>query len=283
MNSLGIDIGGSSIKLAARRDGQTVWTRRSRPYDRPRLDELVEALREAVGEDSAEVEAVGLCVPGMLDHANRCVDLSVHLPCLVGEPLDALLAATIIPNLPQAILLTDAEAAARDIYTARNLSGRLLLIVLGTGVGAAVRDDGGPLHVDGDSPGHFGQMDVSVAGEESIGPDGGQGSLEGYIGAKALRRRYGDDFFAGLSKLSLTDPPLLALARAIRIGHAIYRPHHVCLAGGVGNVLAPLLVKLQEAINIHLTCIARPNWTLTSGDTDFHAAIGAAKAVEMQI
>ena len=83
-----------------------------------------------------------------------------------------------------------------------------------------------------------------------------------------------------MSKLTMADAPMRALARAIRIGHAIYRPHHVCLAGGIGNALAPLLVELQTAISLNLTCIARPNWTLTSGDSDFHAAIGAAKAAE---
>ena len=89
------------------------------------------------------------------------------------------------------LVANDSNAAAWDIYTARQLTGRLLVIVLGTGVGMSVMDAGGPLAVDGESPGHIGQMDVSVEGHPVIGPDGGAGSLEGYVGAAALAERYG--------------------------------------------------------------------------------------------
>ncbi|MBV9490447.1 MAG: MFS transporter, partial [Verrucomicrobia bacterium] len=61
-------------------------------------------------------------------------------------------------------------------------------LALGTGVGAAVLDDGVPLRVDGDSPGHLGQIDVSLDDRAPIGPDGGAGSLEGYLGVPAIRR-----------------------------------------------------------------------------------------------
>jgi hypothetical protein len=154
------------------------------------------------------------------------------------------------------------------------MSGRLLLLVLGAGVGACVWDEIGPLQVDGESPGHFGQLDVSLSNAPVIGPDGGAGSLEGYIGAAALKREYGEDF---IRRLDADSPPFRALALAIRIGHAIYRPHHVCLAGGVGNALRPLLPALREAVDKDLTAIARRDWMLSCGEHDFHAAIGAAK------
>ena len=281
INTLGIDIGGGSIKLAGRRDGRTVWTRRSGFYDRPTRGGLVDVLREAVGEDGKNLTAIGLCAPGMLARAKRCVGVSVNLPSLVGESLDALLVDAIGSNLPRAVLTTDTEAAAFDLYTGRSLSGRMLLLALGTGVGAAVWDTAGPLRVDGESPGHFGQMDVSVTGETVIGPDGGQGGLEGYIGTAALRKRYGDGFMQMLATLSLEDPALLALVRAVRIGHAIYRPDHVCLAGGIGNALSSRLRELQESINLNLTSVARMDWTLSCGDHDFHAANGAAKMAEV--
>lgn len=278
--TLGIDIGGSSIKLALRSDGRTVWTRRSRGYDRPGCAALVEVLRDALGHNPTGIERIGLCVPGLLDRANRCVTLSVNLPSLVGVSLDALLADALSYEVPKVALLSDAEAAALDLYSTRRLSGRLLLLALGTGVGAAVWDAAGPLHVDGESPGHFGQMDVSIGDKPVIGPDGGGGSLEGYLGAAALRQRYGDRFMEVLSTLHVDEPPLLALARAIRIGHAIYRPDHVCLAGGIGNALGPRIKALQASINLNLTRVAKVDWTLTTGNHGFHAAIGAAKAAE---
>jgi len=241
---------------------------------------LVDVLREEVGEDGKSLTAIGLCAPGMLDRARRCVGTSVNLPSLVEESLDGLLADAMGAGLPRAVLITDTEAAALDVYTSRALSGRLLLLALGTGVGAAVWDTAGALHVDGESPGHFGQMDVSIHGEAVIGPDGGQGGLEGYIGTAALRKRYGDDFAGMLAILSIKEPALLALVRAIRIGHAIYRPDHVCLAGGIGRALNTRLRELQESIDLNLTSVAKPGWTLSCGDNEFHAAIGAARAAE---
>jgi predicted NBD/HSP70 family sugar kinase len=222
-------------------------------------------------------DAVGICVPGLMDPQRRAVSLSVNVPGLVDWPLDDLLRQGIGPSLPAAVILPDSGAAAYDIYTSRHLTGRLLVLVLGTGVGAAVMDPGGLLRVDGDSPGHLGQVDVSLEGQPIIGPDGGAGSLEGYIGAAALRNRYGENFAAVLPTLNISAPPLRALARIIRISHALYRPHDICLAGGIGNALRPHLPLIRELIDTDLTRIARQGWTLTCGDHDHHAALGIAK------
>jgi predicted NBD/HSP70 family sugar kinase len=139
-----------------------------------------------------------------------------------------------------------------------------------------VLDEGAPLHVEGASPGHIGQIDVSLDENPPIGPDGGSGSLEAYIGAAALSENYGSprEFIA---TATIDAAPLRALARAIRICHAIYRPHHIILAGGIGIALKPLIPQLKSMIDRHLTNIARENWTLTPADHDFHAALGAAR------
>jgi hypothetical protein len=67
------------------------------------------------------------------------------------------------------------------------------------------------------------------------------------------------------------------LVRAIRIAHAMFRPHHVCLAGGVGIRLGRIVPDLRAVIADHLTHIARPEWTFSVGNSDFHAAQGAAR------
>jgi predicted NBD/HSP70 family sugar kinase len=196
---------------------------------------------------------------------------------LVGVPLDELVARALGNGLGEIWPVSDAVAAAYDIWLTRNLKGRLLVLALGTGIGAAVLDDGVPLKVDGDSPGHLGQMDVSIEGAPVIGPDGGAGSLEGYLGLPALRKKYGEQIAATLKKLSGDEPELLALARAIRIAHAIYCPHHVVLAGGIGTRLEHVMTKLRERVDKDLTRIARPGWSLSVAEHDFHSAAGAAK------
>jgi len=277
MKYLGIDIGGTSVKLAAVDQGRVLWSGQSAPYTRPDTQQLIQAIRYAAAGRTASADGVGLCAPGLLDETKRAVALSVNVPGLNGINLDALIFAALGTGLGQVTVVLDSIATAYDIWSQRHLAGRMLSLAIGTGIGAAVLDDGKPLHVDGESPGHFGQLDVSIAGHDVVGPDGGAGSLEGYFGAPALIKRFGGNLDSVLPTLRGDEAPFHALARAIRIAHAIYRPHHVVLAGGIGIRLAHALPKLRQLIETHLTNIARPAWILSTGDSDFHAAVGAAK------
>ncbi|HSZ58131.1 MAG TPA: ROK family protein [Tepidisphaeraceae bacterium] len=272
--ALGIDIGGTTVKAAAVRDAQVVWAARSRPYARPDAAGLIRAMGDATSRLDGKAQYVGLCVPGLLDERRERITYSANVPGLHEISLHELVRRALGAKAPAPVVVNDATATAFDIFSTRRLAGRLLVLALGGGVGAAVLDDGKPLHVEGDSAGHLGQIDVSIGDDPPIAPDGGRGGLEGYLGAAALAARYGDD---PASKISPADPAFLALARAIRICHAIYRPRHVCLAGGTGIRLGRLLAGLRDAVATQLTSVARADWTLSCGDSDFHAAAGAAR------
>ncbi len=274
MISLGIDIGGSSVKAAALRDGDLLWTGKSALYDRPRFDQLAAAVADASTDLTESVDAIGLCIPGLLDENRERVLASANLPSLENQLFADLLGNRLGFSDLRAVVVNDANAAAHDLFCTTRPRGRLLVIAIGTGVGAAVLDEGRPLRVDGDSPGHIGQIDISLEGEDRIAPDGGRGGLEAYLRATALRCEYGED---PASKIRAGHPAFRALARTIRICHALYRPHHIILAGGVGIRLARLLPELREAIERDLTRLARPGWTLSTGNSDFHSAIGAAR------
>jgi predicted NBD/HSP70 family sugar kinase len=276
--SLGIDIGGSSIKVARLVDGQIVETLKSESFSRPKTEEIVAALRAVLKIDNvSKIDAVGVCCPGLLDRARRTITLCVNVPGLVGTPLDEIVGWALGPGLPESAIISDAGAVAYDVYESRGLSGRLWCLALGTGVGASVLDEGGKfVHVSGESPGHIGQVDVTLEDVTPvpIGPDGGAGSLEAYIGAAALREAYGEHW---MREIDEGDPPIRALVRAIRIAHAIYRPQHVCLTGGVGIRLKGLLAEIKERVDTNLTRVAREGWDLLVGESDYHAARGAAR------
>ncbi|MCS7034432.1 MAG: ROK family protein, partial [Phycisphaerae bacterium] len=272
----GIDIGGTSAKLALIEDGREPWTAQSPFYSRPDTAQLVAALQSAAASMPGMPERAGICVPGLLDQEKRMITLSVNVPGLMGVGLDEIVRRALGPGVPPPRIVNDAVATATDVIAARRLRGRVVSIALGTGVGMGVLDDGVPLMIEGASPGHIGQVDVSIAGHECIGPDGGRGSLEGYIGVPALVARYGStERF--LSSATVEEVPIQALVRAIRIIHAIYRPHHVVLAGGIGWRLARLARELKAACDHQLTRVARPDWQLHFGLHDFHAALGAAR------
>ena len=279
MTSLGIDVGGSSVKLAlVDESGQTLWQTQSETYAQPTREQLAAVIRKAVGGRFEAGGAVGICVPGTRDLVKRTVIQSVNLPALNGLGLDALVAEAIGVRPSRIEIMTDANATGVDVYLTNHLSGRLCSLALGTGIGASVIDEGGvPLCVDGESPGHIGQVDVSIEGEPVIGPDGGAGSLEGYLGAPAIVKRYGPDMAKNLANFGPSDPPMKALARAIRVCHAMYCPHHVALTGGIGIRMKHLLPTIRQMVEKDLTRIAQPGWTLTCGTDEFHAAKGAAK------
>lgn len=279
MIALGVDIGGTSVKAAARGADGSWRMAQSAPYRAPDLDTLRGAIAsclEALDADSGTAAPTGLCLPGLRDPATGRVTRSVNIPALVGiHPTELIARAPVL-------VLPDARAAAFDVFAAEHLTGRLAALSLGTGVGLSVLDDGVPLLVSGESPGHFGQIDVSIgaARDAPIGPDGGRGGLEGYIGLPALSARFGARLPEALAP---DDPALLALARAVRILHAIYRPDHVRLLGGVGLWLRDAAPTLAGEISDALTAVARPEWTLGFARDAFHAARGAARFADRSV
>lgn len=286
VNTLGIDIGGTAVKAAFVLDGAVMATGLSRSYAQPDLHTLKSAIRDAVGEIANGEDllcAIGLCVPGIVDVPSGVIGTAVNVPSLVGvEPVKMVRDAIGLVDVP-VLRLTDAHAAAYDVWDGRR--DRMAAISIGTGVGLCILDDGVPLNIGGAAaetgfatPGHFGQIDVSLdEADAPVGPDGGRGGLEAYIGWPALRDRYGRDADDLVGAMASDDAPLRALARGIRIVHAIYRPSRIVLLGGVGIALAPCVERLRLLVSDQLTSVAQQGWTLEAGESLHHAAAGAAK------
>jgi len=296
MIRLGIDIGGSSVKVAVLEDECSLAQATSDRYANPDAARLSAAIKQALdaalspagpgvtkglGVTRSSAAPTGLCAPGLFDPATGCITASANLPSLVGINLAALLTAATAGRCGEPTIVTDAYAAAFDFWSTdlSRAPGRFLALSLGTGVGACVLDDGVALRVSGSSPGHIGQVDVTLAEDAAhppIAPDGGAGGLEAYIGLRALQAQLGENVAAGLAALSADAKPIRALVRALRISHALYRPQTIALLGGVGTRLGHLVGPIQSQVSTQLTSVARPGWQLRCGTSDFHAARGAA-------
>jgi hypothetical protein len=276
------------VKAALMRDGVLLGQHAGQRYERPSLVILEQRIKEAVDAFRTDrtpgarflIDSVGLSVPGVLSDDRRHVTYSANVPALTEHELKWFALTAAGPRARWTVT-TDQVAAATDYaaqYDVRGfrIRGRLLAVSIGTGVGAAVLDFdeghrlGRPLMVNGLSPGHVGQMDVSLDADPPVGPEGGAGSLEGYLGARALAGR-------DPAALAIDDPPIRALVRALRICHALYRPDEIALLGGFGIRLVHLSEALKARIDDRLTALARPGWRLGFGTDDFHAARGAAR------
>lgn len=269
MRSLGIDIGGTSVKVALL-DGDRVSTSRSTEYSGASADALVKVIASALPDGSGAAQTVGLCVPGRLDPSRTHIVQSINLPGLEQVPLADLVSKAIgSPVTPS--IASDAHAAAHDFWVTKRPSGRLLAISIGTGVGACVLDAGCPLLVSGESPGHFGQVDVTMDSQST------PRTLEWYVGAKRLHGAFGQDIVGAIAQFDRSSTSLRALARSLRIAHAIYRPDTIALLGYIGMQFNACRTHLEAEIREGLTSVAKPDWMLDFGVSPFHAALGAAR------
>ena len=287
MPSLGIDIGGTSVKACVL-DGVQARTSRSSPYADPSRGLLVQAIQEAVGELGMleKAGAVGLCVPGKQTPVGDAVAVSVNLPCLNGWAFADLLSEALGHTPNACTILSDVQAAGEDYLFSHTTaqSGRTAIIAIGTGVGLGVFDQGVPVSIGtGFGIGHLGLMDMGRLGDtDTVGADGSRNTLESYIGARAVERRFPDveptALPQAIAMLTRGEPILEALIHALRIVHAIYTPDQIVLMGGVGGAMRPHGALIDAAVRDGLTSLAKPGWALLFGDDAYHASRGAARS-----
>lgn len=286
MGSLGIDIGGSSVKVCLL-DGEACSTARSNGYTNPTREVLSEAIKEAVALLGAIPAAtVGLCLPGKRSADGESIEVSVNLPCLNGWSFDELLMSSLGDVPKNYSVVSDVQAAGEDFMCAHTCEGRTAIIAIGTGVGLAVFDDGEPIGIGERGIGHLGMMDMGrLENNDLVAPDGSKNTLESYIGTRAMELRFPDvepkHLPESIGTLSMNEPSIQALVRAIRIVHAIYVPDQVVLMGGVGIAMKPLYKELDSAIRDGLTSLANADCTLLFGDSAYHAARGAARSASL--
>lgn len=283
MNALGIDIGGTSVKLALH-DGTVTRTTRSEHYERPNRELLTRIIRntfDSLGEPIDRSIRVGLCLPGKQDESGEAINRSFNLPCLEGWSFGELVRSALGFDPSHCCVVSDIHATTVDVARTQGLDGRIAVIAIGTGVGLGVCELGKMCSIGSQGIGHLGQIDVGRIGDEDhVAPDGSMNTLESYIGLPALRARLGEgdenDLMVFIQSLPPEHPVMRALIRALRVVHAIYVPDTIVLAGGVGLALHSSGGAIHARVSDGLTTLANPDWSLLFADSLYHAASGAA-------
>lgn len=234
---LGIDLGGSAIKLGRFRHDGNCLQALTVPTPQPATpDAVLTAIVEAIAQVDPERQAgaIGVGTPGPTDATGRIARIAINLPGWHDIPLADWLEAktgcpTAIANDANCAGLGEAWLGAGRWYR------HLILLTLGTGVGGAIILDGRLFTGHHGAAGELGLMTLNPDGP--VCKSGNRGSLEQYASVQAIRRR------TGLEPDQLSALAAAGDAKALAFWHAYGRD--------LGTGLASLIYVLTpEAIVI---------------------------------
>lgn len=186
---IGIDLGGTAIKIGRFRADGTCLASLSVPTPQPATPEAVLlALLEAIDQVDPHGQslAIGLGTPGPADAAGRVARVAINLAGWRDVPLaDWLEAKTGRPS----IIANDANCAGLGEYWigAGKDFQDLILLTLGTGVGGAIILNGELFVGRQGTAGELGLITLDPDGPPCN--SGNQGSLEQHASVQAIRRR----------------------------------------------------------------------------------------------
>ena len=153
MNYLGLDIGGTAVKIGLISPRGTVLCKDSFPaafdgYETPLMQTALRSARlfldsRSIGPDT--LGGIGVSATGQIDpRAGTVVGTAGHIPNWVGAPIRALLEDEY--GLPVSVI-NDADSVALAEQWVGNAAGytHVVVVTVGTGVGGGILTDGGLL------------------------------------------------------------------------------------------------------------------------------------------
>lgn len=187
--SIGVDMGGTTLKMPVVCGAEVVC--KGEPLNTRECgtpQELTERLGErlsALRAQYPEVRAVGMGLPGFVDHAAGVVDSLTNVPGWYDVPIRQILEQA--SGLPASVE-NDANCMAYAEWKLGAAQGMrdVVCVTLGTGVGAGVVSNGQLLRGHWGAAGEIGQVSIDYRGR--IGHYGNRGAVEDYIGNNELMR-----------------------------------------------------------------------------------------------
>ena len=185
---IGVDLGGTKL-LAGTVDSRLEVHHRTYRLARPDaasaiIDQLVEAVQEAIDASRAEVLAVGVGVPALVEPETGIALDSNHLP-LHGVSVRDLLAERI--GLP-VVVDNDANAAMLAEWRCGEAQGtsNAIMLTLGTGIGGGLIVGGRLVHGARGAAAELGHIIVDADGPPCPGNCPNRGCLEALVSGHAI-------------------------------------------------------------------------------------------------
>lgn len=241
ITSVGIDFGGTSIKLGVCRGGELLAT------DEPIITADFPGPAALIGEMAArvaklrekfpDIAAIGVGVPGLVDFDHGFVHVLTNVPGWKQVPLKTILSEK--TGLP-VVVENDANAMAyaEFRYGAGRGLNNVVALTMGTGIGGGLILNGQLYRGSGCAAGEIGQMSIDMAGV--AGHYGNLGALEKYTGnvqiAEHAVKRYAE---AHIQK-TLEECTPKKIAEAAQAGDDIARQIWEDIANWLGTALSSI-------------------------------------------
>ena len=277
---VGVDVGETGVKVELVDLAMTALATIEHPLPSVRPEpatvvaQIASGLREAMtkaGVTDATVLGVGIGVPGTVEHTADGVLVHAQTIGWDAVPLDRLLAESGI-TVP---LFVDNGAKtlgqAEMWFGAGKGAGHAVIVLIGSGVGAAVVADGSTYRGATSSAGEWGHTVISYGGRACR--CGSKGCLEAYVGAEGILDRYrqarGGRAVSGADEQSSLDGLLAAAGRSktaakvlqetagyLGAGIAnlvnLFNPERIVLGGWAGLALGTaMLPEIRDAARAH--------------------------------
>ncbi|OLP19695.1 glucokinase [Leptolyngbya sp. 'hensonii'] len=283
---LGIDVGGSAIKLGQfDREGQCLQFLTVPTPQPPQPEAVLVALVDAIAqmEQMETCGAIGVGTPGPADATGRIARIAINLPGWREVPLADWLEAKI--GLPT-VIANDANCAGLGeawLGAGRRFKN-LILLTLGTGVGGALILDGRLFTGPYGAAGELGLITLRPEGPACN--SGNAGSLEQYVSAQAIRRRTGLEPHQLGERARAGDPEALTFwqsyGRDLGSGLAsliyVLTPEAVLLGGGISASAEFFLPATQAELEWRVMPTSREKMCLLRAELGNRAGmVGAAK------
>jgi len=253
MRSVGVDVGGTNIKVAVLEDDAIVATSEAPTDSVDGPDSVVSRIAGLV-RDAGQVDAVGVAIPGLVDRDGRIL----LVPNLKGDWSGYQLARQLEGALGiGASVVNDGHAFALGEFRLGAGLGATsaMCIVCGTGIGGGLILHGQLYTGTNDRAGELGHQTMAEEGEPC--PCGNRGCLELYAGSKAIARAAGRSTYQQVVEAGRRGD--VAAARALAaagrlIGRAIANvlifvcPDRVIVGGGVAAAGSLFLDPLRGEV-----------------------------------
>ncbi len=192
MYQIGIDIGGTNVKIGLLDASLTLAAEGSIPFPHTTAEDMAQKIRAAVdgllaqqGASAADIGSVGAVVPGSIDIAGETV-IDAHNLDFHNVPLRAILRAQ-FPGVPVYIANDANGAALAELYKGAFVGHQTgVLLTLGTGLGGGIILNGKMFNGGRNQGVELGHAFLVDGGEHCT--CGNDGCMEAYCAASALTR-----------------------------------------------------------------------------------------------